>query len=232
MNRSFALRVLGVSGGGAFLAYRGDAASSAACAVTPKGEIGPFFTDDSATGFNRSNIVANTDGTNIQAGIPLTLRLSIRDSRNGCAALSGSQVDIWHCNAAGVYSDVPAQNTSTQTWLRGYQLSDANGLVTFTTIVPGWYPGRATHVHLRVRSKYSQASSPRDGTNATQLFFPQPAVNAISTSVAPYSSKGTNPTTNASDRVYTSETSGQTLVSLTGNAGAGFTAVYTIGLPL
>jgi protocatechuate 3,4-dioxygenase beta subunit len=203
-----------------------------ACAVTPEGEIGPYFTDDSASGFNRSNIVANVDGTEAQEGIPLTLTITVVDTEKSCAPYVGAQVDIWHCNAAGVYSNEASESTTTQTWLRGYQLTDGSGQVTFTTVIPGWYSGRTTHIHLRVRSSYSDASSTMDGTNTTQLFFDQTLIDGLATSVTPYSSEGTNPTTNASDHVYTPETKGETLMTLSGDATSGYTAVVTIGLPI
>ncbi|HEY1585028.1 MAG TPA: hypothetical protein VGH63_05020, partial [Polyangia bacterium] len=72
---------------------------AAACAVTPEGEIGPYFADDSDPRFNRSNILANLDGTNAQTGIPLTLTVTILDSEKGCAPYVNAQVDIWHCNS-------------------------------------------------------------------------------------------------------------------------------------
>jgi len=209
------------SSSGASSSSSGSASSS--CSVTPEGEIGPYFADDSASGFDRSDI---------QTGVPLSLSIYIVDTENDCAALEGAQVDIWHCNAAGVYSDIAAESTTSETWLRGYQLSDSNGLVSFSTIIPGWYEGRTTHIHLRVRSKYSEASSTSDGTNTTQLFFPQALIDTLNSSVAPYSSHGTNSTTNASDHVYTPETDGETELSLSGSTSSGYSASYTVGLPI
>ena len=206
--------------------------SSSSCAVTPEGEIGPYFADDSASGFDRSNVLSNLDGTDTQAGVALTLSITVVDTENDCAALEGVQIDIWHCNAYGVYSDIAAESTSSQTWLRGYQLTDSNGLATFTTIIPGWYQGRTTHIHVRVRSKYSEASSTSDGTNTTQVFFPQALIDTLDTSVAPYSSHGSNSTTNASDRVYSQQTDGETLLTLSGSTSGGYTAAYTVGLPI
>lgn len=200
--------------------------------VTPEGEIGPYFADDSATGFNRRNILSNLDGTNTQTGIPLTLKLYVYDSENSFAAVAGAQVDIWHCNAQGVYSDESSEGTSGQTWLRGYQLTDAAGLVTFTTIMPGWYQGRATHIHLRVRSKYSEASSTSDGTNTTQLFFSQTVLDYIYTNIAPYNTKGKDTTTNTADRVYTQQTKGEMLLTLTGDYTNGYAATFAINLPI
>lgn len=251
IGRRRALTLLGAAGGG-FLLVRcsgggssalpasaatavptsASGSSTAACAVTPEGEIGPYFADDSAAGFNRGNLLANIDGTQTQTGVPLSLTVVVRDAQKSCAAVAGAQVDIWHCNASGVYSDEGVESTTGLTWLRGYQLSDANGAVTFTTIVPGWYQGRTTHIHLRVRSSYSQASSTSDGSNTTQVFFPQSLVDTLSTSVAPYSAHGVNPTTNASDRVYASQTKGTMLLSLSGSTANGYSATVAVDLPI
>jgi protocatechuate 3,4-dioxygenase beta subunit len=228
---------IGLLGGAAGLLVNGSAAetaeaASSACAVTPKGEIGPFFVDDGSARFNRSNVRSNVDGTKTQAGVPLTLTLQAYDTHAACAPMSGVQVDLWHCNASGVYSAEASEGTSSQTWLRGYQVTGSNGTVTFTTIFPGWYQGRATHIHLRVRSKYSSGSSPDDGSNTTQLFFPQDVVNAISTSVAPYRARGINLRTNESDYVYRSQTKGKTELAVSGSPGTGYVASVSIGLPI
>ncbi|MDB5986084.1 MAG: intradiol ring-cleavage dioxygenase [Nevskia sp.] len=210
----------------------GSTTTSGACALTPEGEIGPYFTDDSAAAYQRSNILSSIDGTNQQSGIPLTLHVYVYDFDNNCAAVAGSQVDIWHCNAAGVYSNESSESTIGQTWLRGYQITDASGAVSFTTIIPGWYQGRTTHIHLRVRSSYSEASSTSDGTNTTQLFFPQTLIDTIDTTIAPYSSEGKNSTTNANDHVYTPETEGKTELVLAGDSTNGYVATIVIGLPI
>ncbi|MFT3692189.1 MAG: hypothetical protein QM831_03545 [Kofleriaceae bacterium] len=205
---------------------------SKTCSETLEGEIGPYFADDSANGFERSDIRANLDGSDVQTGIPLELTFYIYDASNGCVAYEGAQVDIWHCNASGVYSDIGAEGTSNQQWLRGYQISDASGMVTFKTIVPGWYQGRTTHVHLRIRSTYNNASSTSDGSNTTQVFFPQTLVDTIDTTIAPYASEGKNSTTNASDRVYTDQTQGQNLMSLAGDTTSGYSASFAIYIPI
>jgi protocatechuate 3,4-dioxygenase beta subunit len=249
IDRKTMLKCLTIAGGGVLVARCGgggsattpaaaatasasSTTSNAACAVTPEGEIGPYFTDDSATGYNRSNILANLDGTQVQSGIPFSLTVIVRDSENSCAALAGAQVDIWHCNAAGVYSNESVEATAGQQWLRGYQLTNAAGTVTFTTILPGWYSGRTTHVHLRVRSSYSEASSTSDGTNTTQVFFDQALIDTLSTSVSPYDDEGINSTTNALDRVYAQQTAGKNLLTLTGSMSAGYAATFTVDLPI
>lgn len=204
--------------------------AATACGETLEGEEGPYFVDDSASGYNRSSILSNMDGTDTQEGVPLTLTLYVFDSERSCSAMEGVQVDIWHCNAQGVYSAESSESTVGQSWLRGYLITDANGKVQFTTIIPGWYSGRTTHIHLRLRSSYD--SSDDSGSNTMQLFFDQTLIDTLATSVAPYSSEGTNPTTNASDRVYSQQENGTTLMTLTGSTSAGYTASFNIYLPI
>lgn len=144
--------------------------------------------------------------------------------------MQGVQVDIWHCNASGVYSAEASENTSTQSWLRGYQLTDSYGKVQFVTIIPGWYSGRTTHIHLRLRSTYDTSST--GGTNTMQLFFPQTLVDTLDTTVSPYSSEGKNPTTNASDRVYSDQEEGTTVMTLSGSTTDGYSATANVYLPI
>jgi len=204
--------------------------STVACSESLEGEEGPYFVDDSATGYERSNILSNLDGTSTQTGVPLTLTLYVYDAGNACAAMQNVQVDIWQCNASGVYSAESSESTSSESWLRGYQLTDSTGKVQFTTIIPGWYSGRTNHIHLRLRSTYNSGDT--DGTNTMQLFFDQTLIDTLETSVSPYSSEGTNPTTNATDRVYSTEEDGTTLMSLVGSTAAGYTATASIYLPI
>jgi protocatechuate 3,4-dioxygenase beta subunit len=201
-----------------------------ACTKTLEGEEGPYFVDDSATGYNRSNILSNLDGSETQTGVPFTLTIYVFDSENSCGAMQGVQVDIWHCNGSGVYSAEASESTTSESWLRGYQLTDTNGMVKFVTIIPGWYQGRTTHVHLRLRSTYD--SSTTGGTNTMQLFFDQTLIDTLDTTVSPYSSEGKNSTTNASDRVYSQQEDGTTLMTLGGSASAGYTATANIYLPI
>jgi hypothetical protein len=201
-----------------------SASATSCAAATLEGEEGPYFVDDSASGYLRSNILSNLDGSGTQTGIPLYLTIYVFDTKKSCAAMQGVQVDIWHCNAQGVYSAEAVESTTSQSWLRGYQISDSNGKVEFQTIVPGWYQGRTTHIHLRFRSTYDSTSN--SGSNTMQVFFNQTLVDTIDTSVAPYSSEGKNNTTNASDHVYTTEEQGTTLLTLTGSNSAGYTATF------
>ncbi|MCU1323173.1 MAG: intradiol ring-cleavage dioxygenase [Acidobacteriaceae bacterium] len=210
--------------------------SSASCGTSTNAVTeGPFWTDDSASGYNRSDIRSDIAGTNTQSGVLFNLVLFVYDRKNSCVAMQNVQVDIWHCNAAGIYSGVKNSTNgkgadyTSQSWLRGYQLTDSSGRVAFTTIVPGWYTGRTTHIHIRFRSTYNSSST--GSTNTAQLFFDQTFVDSLDTTVAPYSSEGRNSVTNAGDSIYVSE-GGTTLLSLSGSASAGYTATFSIYLPL
>ena len=103
-------------------------------------------------------------------------------------------------------------------------------MVQFVTVIPGWYSGRTTHIHLRLRSTYDSSSS--GGTNTMQLFFDQRLVDSLYTSVSPYSSEGIDPTTNTSDRVYSQQEKGTTLMTLSGNTTDGYTATARVYLPI
>jgi hypothetical protein len=168
ISRRQAISLLAVAGAGVMLGCGGGTKTSTttttttttantSCTVTPEGEEGPYFVNDSATGFSRSDIRSNLDGTNTQSGIPLTIYTY--DSENSCAAMANVQIDIWHCNGSGIYSAEDVEDTSGETWLRGYQITDANSLATFKTIIPGWYAGRTTHIHLRLRSTYDSTTT-------------------------------------------------------------------------
>lgn len=204
--------------------------AATACSETLEGEEGPYFVDDSATGYNRSNILSNLDGTDTQSGIALALTVYVFDSENGCVPMEGVQVDIWECNPLGVYSAESSESTVGESWLRGYQLTDATGKVQFNTIIPGWYEGRTTHIHLRFRSTYDETDD--SGSNTAQVFFDQTLIDTINTTISPYSTHGANSTTNASDRVYSTQEDGTTLLTLTGSTADGFTTTFNAFMPI
>jgi len=197
--------------------------TTASCVLTPELTVGPYFVDEK---LNRSDLTTNTTDTNVLNATPLTLTMTIMEyASSGCSALVGAQVDIWHADAAGVYSDESVENTSGQTFLRGYQITDSNGAVTFKTVVPGWYSGRTIHIHVMIRTLSSSGSVLTEFT--TQLFFDQTLLNALTTTVSPYSSRGVPDTTNAQDSIYSSATQ-LTLTNAT--SGGGYTASITLGV--
>jgi len=125
-----------------------------------------------------------------------------------------------------VYSDAsdPSFNTKGQKFLRGYQLTDANGKATFTTIYPGWYQGRAVHIHFKIRTT---AANGTVSDFTSQLFFDD-ALNAQVFASAPYSQKGSGWMKNAQDGIYTG--GGDKLLLKPTQSGSTFAATFDIGL--
>jgi protocatechuate 3,4-dioxygenase beta subunit len=118
---------------------------------TPQQIEGPYFIDGMP---DRSDIRTDPLDGVVQQGIPLNLIIHVyvvNKKSNSCTPLAGAQVDIWHANSQGVYSGVTVQGTEGKKFLRGYQMTDENGTVRFTTVYPGWYQGRAIHIHDKVR---------------------------------------------------------------------------------
>jgi len=187
------------------------------CIVRPAVTEGPYFVDEK---LNRSDIRSDPASGAVKAGAPLALTFLVsRVTGSACAALSGATVDIWHCDALGVYSDAtdPSFNTKGQKFLRGYQTTNASGQVQFTTIYPGWYQGRAVHIHFKIRTTTSEFTS--------QLFF-EDALNTQVFAQSPYSQKGTQGIMrNAADGIYNS----QLLLSVT-KSGNAYAATFDIGL--
>ena len=134
------------------------------------------------------------------------------------------EVDIWHRDALGVYSDEQAQNTVGEKFLRGTQVTDANGMATFTTIYPGWYRGRAVHIHFKVRTDPLAATG---RVLTSQLFFDDALTDQVYRQ-APYSTRGTRDTRNNRDSIYA--TGGDQLLLSPTRADDGYTAVFNVGM--
>ena len=196
------------------------------CIVTPAETEGPYFVDER---LNRADIRLDPSDGSVRPGVPLSLTFNVAAVGTSCTALAGAQVDVWHCDAAGVYSDVSAESSVGKRYLRGYQTTDSSGTVTFSTIFPGWYHGRAVHIHFKIRT-YSGSQKTFEFTS--QIFFD----DAISDEVykqSPYSSRGARDTRNATDMVYASNhNSGASLVANVSQSAAGYRATFGIGLRL
>lgn len=179
----------------------GDSANSA-CVLTAALTEGPYFVDEA---LNRSDIRVDPVTGAVSAGTPLALTFNLQRSANSaCTPLTGATVDVWHADAAGVYSDV-AGSGSGRKFLRGYQISDGAGTVQFMTVYPGWYQGRAVHTHFKVRIF---AGSTKTYEFTSQSFFPEGLTTTVHAQ-SPYSSKGTRDTLNTRDGIYNSLTSAQ-----------------------
>lgn len=193
------------------------AAAIPSCIVRPEVTEGPYYVDEN---LNRSDIRADPGTGTIKEGALLTLTFNVAQiAGSACTPLQGAEVEVWHCDAVGVYSDVIDRGSSTkgQRFLRGSQLTDANGKAAFVTIYPGWYPGRAVHIHFKVR--------PTANTDFTsQLFFDDKLSDQVFAQ-APYNSKGKRTTLNSSDGIYKD----QLLVAVS-KADQGYAATFDIGI--
>ena len=226
VTRREALSLLGVSGAALALTRCGETptnptlmtmtspaeSEAAACAVTPSETVGPF---PSRTDLFRSDIREGRNGT------PLTLRIRVVNVSALCAAVIQANVELWQCDADGNYSQYGSQTG--QTFLRGIQTTNGDGEVGFRTIYPGWYQGRATHIHLEVTL---------NGTSlkATQIAFPE-SVNAAVYGSGVYALRGINPTSNVADSIFADSLSSE-LVTPTGDPVNGYTAAFEMGVTI
>ena len=151
-----------------------------------------------------------------------------RVEKGQCHPLAGAQVDIWHCDAQGVYSDVkdPGFSTIGQKFLRGYQISDPGGEARFLTIYPGWYPGRTVHIHLKIRTAPQTKPS---FELTTQMYF-QDALSDRVFADPPYAEKGARAGRNQDDRIF--RRGGEQLLLSPMPAANGFRATFSVGLQL
>ncbi len=164
---------------------------------TPQQTEGPYFVDGMP---NRSDIRSDTSNGLLQQGIPLSLVIRVYDVDNGsCLPIKGAKVDIWHANSGGVYSAVNDMGTNGKNFLRGYQVTDNNGTVRFTTIYPGWYPGRAIHIHDKIRTFNGSVNT----LEWTAQLYSNNTMNEQIHEQTPYSSHGPPQTLNEEDMIYT-----------------------------
>jgi protocatechuate 3,4-dioxygenase beta subunit len=199
MHRKAFLRTLGLGGAVTAFPLAGALAetvkrfkSPPVCTLIPSETAGPFPLDLTANTFYfRNDIRENKTGT------PLTVKMKILGLGN-CLPMPNLRVNIWHCDKDGLYSGYSQQNNAGQaafTYLRGYQITDANGEVSFTTIFPGWYGGRIAHIHFQVfvSSAYRAIS---------QMCFDTDIKNAIYTANPTLYTKGADPLTFARDNIF------------------------------
>jgi protocatechuate 3,4-dioxygenase beta subunit len=140
--------------------------------------------------------LVRADITEGRPGLATTVRLQVVDEQ--CRPLENARVDIWHCDAAGLYSGYPNQtggiDATGETFMRGTQFTDAEGIVEFATVYPGWYPGRTTHIHFKV---FLDEATLLTG----QLFFPDEVSEQVYASVAPYNQRTGRETFNSNDGI-------------------------------
>lgn len=181
------------------------------CEVTNAETAGPFPTKK-PTDFIIQNIVADRKGT------PTTLKIYVRNVNNGCAIIKGAVVDIWHCDAEGEYSEYG--KSASFNFLRGRQNTNANGLAVWKTIFPGWYPGRAPHIHVQIFSGAGKSLL------TSQIAFPKAECDKIYKQGV-YLNKGLQDTTNESDGVFRDGVNTE-MATITGNLQDGIEMIHTI----
>jgi len=199
-----------------------------ACVVRPELTEGPYFVD---VNLNRSDIRLDPTTEIIKAGMPFKLIFNVSDMTDGkCQPLEGAQVDIWHCDAQGVYSGVGSEGTADELWLRGYQLTDEKGIAEFITIYPGWYPGRTVHIHFKIQVN-PETNQAYEFTS--QLFFEEDMSDLIYEHEA-YSRSSYRNTLNEDDNIFNQSGDVLTLelTETTIDDEDGYTATFNIGLDL
>ena len=193
--------------------------SSGSCSISPTETAGPFPTK------SPSSLVTN-DIRSDRAGLPFSIKITVNNRNNNCAALAGAIVDIWHCDKDGYYSEyggsgMQSANFQSVHFLRGRQTTDASGVVTFTSIFPGWYSGRAPHIHVHIYDA--------SGTSllVTQIAFPTDVCNTVYTTATNYYTRGVQDTSNARDNVFADSLASE-LATVTGSVASGYALTHLI----
>jgi protocatechuate 3,4-dioxygenase beta subunit len=205
-------------------AARETARASGPCIVRPELTEGPYYVDEE---LNRSDIRPDPSDGTVKDGALLALTLNVsRLASGGCSPLAGALVDVWHCDALGVYSDVtdPGFDTRGKKFLRGHQITGPDGVAKFTTIYPGWYPGRTVHIHFKVRSP---AGASRAYEFTSQLFFDDSLTDRVHAR-QPYAVKSGRRLRNSGDRIY--RQGGEQLVLDLQPDGSGYASAFALAL--
>lgn len=194
------------------------------CTVSPSETAGPFPTISPST-LVRSDITAD------RTGVPLDITITVKNVNNDCNVLEGAVVDIWHCDKDGNYSEyggtqMQSTNYTAVHFLRGRQITNANGQVGFTSIFPGWYTGRATHIHVHIYNS--------TGTSLliTQIAFPEGTNSAVAQVNAAtdygYTKGMSGYTYNAQDNVFSDDDEGAEIATLSGSISDGYALGHTV----
>ena len=207
---------------------------------TPQQTQGPYFVDGMP---NRSELRSESSDGSIQDGIPLRLIINVYNVSgytNGntsglCVPFSGAKVDIWEANPQGIYSGVAEDGTEGKDFLRGYQIVDDNGTVQFTTVYPGWYEGRAIHIHVKVRS----LEGTQNPFEWTSQFYLNNSINELVHKQLPYSDHGPVSMLNEQDGIYAgpstdglvqTNTGKHLMLNLTKDQQRSYTGIFNIGV--
>lgn len=193
------------------------------CLVKPEATEGPFFFEGDLF---RRDIRTDTGSGDVSPGLPLALTIGVsRVDGAACVPLEGAIVDVWHCDARGRYSGYASEGTEGQTFLRGFQRTDADGEARFTTVYPGWYGGRAVHIHLKVRT--DETADAYEFTS--QLYFPDELSDRVFDRDL-YAARSGTRRRNEQDGLY--RRGGNQLTLAPEPDGEGYAARFDVGLDL
>lgn len=189
------------------------------CASTPSETEGPFPTK------SPSSLVLQ-DIRSDRAGLPMVINIAIQNKNASCAGLAGAFVDIWHCDKDGYYSEyggtgMQSANFTSVHFLRGRQTTNASGLVSFQSIFPGWYSGRAPHIHVHIYDASGKSLL------VTQIAFPTDVCDTVYTTATNFYTRGKQDTSNARDNVFSDSIATEMSV-VTGSVSDGYTLTHNI----
>ena len=231
------LKLLGGAGALALLPTSGIA-----CTLIPSETEGPYPGDGTngpnvltQSGIVRSDIRRSfgSSGTTLATGTLLTVTLQLVSTTTSCAPLAGVAVYMWHCDAQGRYS-MYSQGVTTQNYLRGVQVSDANGEVTFLTVFPGCYSGRWPHIHFEIFRSLDLATSGSNSSRISQLALPETVCRTVyaQTALYPGSTNNLNGVTLANDNVFRDDQAVHQMATLSGNTTDGYIGMLEVGVAL
>lgn len=201
-------------------------ATTPACVIKPQQTEGPYFVDEK---LNRSDIRSDPSDGLMKQGVPLRLVFQVSQvGDRACTPIRNAIVDVWHCDAEGIYSDVSDRQSDTvgKKFLRGYQVTNAEGMAEFLTIYPGWYPGRTVHIHFKIRT---DSASQQSYDFTSQLYFDDAITDQVHTQT-PYAARGQRNQKNEQDGIF--HQGGEQLMLQLAQAERGYVGRFEIGLEL
>jgi protocatechuate 3,4-dioxygenase beta subunit len=225
----------------------GGGSTSSSCVAHSQETAGPYPSDGSnSVGGSVSNVliqsgVVRSDirssfgiSSNVAGGVPTTLNITVVDSNNSCAALAGYAVYLWHCTREGAYS-LYSSGVLGENFLRGVQVADANGRLSFTTIFPGCYQGRYPHIHFEVYRSLAATTTYANRILTSQMALPANICSSVYSTATGYgaSANAFAGVSLATDGIFADNTAAQLAAqtpSLSGDVSSGFTGSITIGV--
>lgn len=220
--------------------------STSGCSVIPEETAGPYPADGS-NGLTRGGSVINVltqsgvvrqdirssfgSASATAEGVPLTIRLRLVNAGSGCASLEGFAVYLWQCDSRGNYS-LYSSGVTGENYLRGVQVSDANGELSFTSIFPGCYAGRWPHIHFEVYRNLASATSASNDIKTSQLALPETICRTVYDSDSRYSAsiRNFNSITLPTDNVFRDDGAALQMATVSGNMTEGYVATLTVGV--